>query len=183
MWTLVNHSRCSSTKYDDLPDFAELITDEDREQKASFQPPGTFTVVAVPGTFESLADWPRTSCRRAIVAPNSDPNITILASVPDGSENLESVTTRSDLSSPRQQELQFAGSTCRDHASNFTICVPVGMEEWVDRLTVYYRAFLSKRIMPLGKRFYLGPGKGGTGDPLVAHASRFPPVSLKATPP
>lgn len=45
-----------------------------------------------------------------------------------------------------------------------------------ERLMVHYRGFVAKRIMPLGKHFYLDHGPGYE-DPIVAEARSFPPVS------
>lgn len=42
---------------DKLPPFVELETDEQREQKASFHKPGTFTVIANQQSFERLSEY------------------------------------------------------------------------------------------------------------------------------
>jgi len=42
---------------DDLAPFATLLTDEDRERKAEASPPGTFTVIVNPDSFQHLAEY------------------------------------------------------------------------------------------------------------------------------
>ncbi|KAJ8069658.1 hypothetical protein OCU04_000090 [Sclerotinia nivalis] len=45
------------TGVDTLPPFAELLTDKQREQKASYHQPGTFNVIANPETFQRLPEY------------------------------------------------------------------------------------------------------------------------------
>ncbi|KAK5110806.1 hypothetical protein LTR62_005517 [Meristemomyces frigidus] len=42
---------------DDLPAFAALTSDEDRERKAETRPPGTFSVITVPESFSNLPEY------------------------------------------------------------------------------------------------------------------------------
>ena len=43
---------------------------------------------------------------------------------------------------------------------------------------VHYRGFVAKRLMPMGKHFYLDYGAGHE-DPIVAEARSFPPVRTR----
>ncbi|SMQ52596.1 unnamed protein product [Zymoseptoria tritici ST99CH_3D7] len=56
----------ASRRPDDLPEFAALTTNEDRERKAETRRPGTFSVVATP---ESFYDLPEYAC----VSPSNRP--------------------------------------------------------------------------------------------------------------
>ncbi|KAK3641316.1 hypothetical protein LTR56_011344 [Elasticomyces elasticus] len=47
----------SNRPWDDLPAFAALTSDEDRERKAETQRPGTFAVVATPDSFSNLPEY------------------------------------------------------------------------------------------------------------------------------
>ncbi|KAL1302235.1 hypothetical protein AAFC00_002660 [Neodothiora populina] len=50
-----------------------------------------------------------------------------------------------------------------------------GINERNERLMVHYRGFIAKRIMPLGKHFYLDHG-AGQEDPIVLEARTFLPL-------
>ncbi|KAK4553012.1 hypothetical protein LTR86_009936 [Recurvomyces mirabilis] len=50
-------------RWDDLPAFTTLTTDEDRERKAETQKPGTFSVITTPESFSSLPEYAATSLR------------------------------------------------------------------------------------------------------------------------
>ena len=45
------------SRYDDLPEFTSLLTDEERERKAETRRPGTFSVVVTPESFFDLPEY------------------------------------------------------------------------------------------------------------------------------
>ena len=47
----------SSTGQDDLPPFAQLVNDEDRERKAGCSSPGTYHVIVNPDSFQHLPEY------------------------------------------------------------------------------------------------------------------------------
>ncbi|KAF7878849.1 hypothetical protein EAF04_000052 [Stromatinia cepivora] len=56
-YSLASAQSNKKTEDDTLPPFAELLTDKQREQKASYHQPGTFNVIANPETFQRLPEY------------------------------------------------------------------------------------------------------------------------------
>lgn len=162
--------------------------------------PGTYNVIVNPGSFASLPEYGSTGIRPRRTSSNSahsslesnspssdsgrarrtfnDPNIVVLSRFEDVSMTMGSLqgfspNRRTSLPenmhrleitvSPRGSSLpssrgEFGGHSARD-----------------ERLLVHYKGFIAKRIMPLGKYFYLETSSGRE-DPIVAEARNFPPV-------
>ena len=196
-----------SPTHDDLPSFADLTNDEDRERKAETQAPGTYNVVVNPQSFAGLAEYGSATPRRTqsvhshrsgpsatdspsassdasrehgCIAAGDDQNTVVLTRFEDAPLSMPTLSTyppgrrtslpetmhRLDITvSPRGTSLP---------SSRGEALGPGGRNE---RLMVHYRGFIAKRIMPLGKHFYLDYGAGHE-DPIVAEARTFPPVRL-----
>lgn len=60
----------SSRRWDDLPAFATLTNDEERERKAETQRPGTFSVVATPESFSGLPEYSAAASSQAAPSPS-----------------------------------------------------------------------------------------------------------------
>lgn len=192
--------------YDDLPSFADLTNDEDRERKAESKAPGTYNVIVNPQSFASLPEYgacpatrPRTYSLQSIPsgptylnspsasseasrggggAITDDPNTVVLSRFEDVALSMPTLSTfppdrRTSLPDTMQRlEITVSprGSSLPSSRGDGT--GPAGRNE---RLMVHYRGFIAKRIMPLGKHFYLDHGTGHE-DPIVAEARTFPPV-------
>lgn len=184
--------------YDDLPDFADLTNDEDRERKAESKAPGTYNVIVNPQSFASLPEYGASNMTRSRAhsirsiksepftsrSPTSDfitdtalmdPNTVVLSRFED------SLVTMSGLSALGDDRRTSLPSTMQQMVITVS---PRGSSlpslrggSWTgEMLMVHYRGFVAKRIMPMGKQFYLDYGRGYE-DPIVAEAMTFPPVS------
>lgn len=198
--------RSQTPAYDDLPSFAELTNDEDRERKAESKAPGTFNVIVNPESFVGLPEYglsadarsPKPSSRSgrnsidsrsSTEMPRSrpraagqDPNVVVLAKFEDSSLSLPSLATfpvdRMTSLPDNLHRLDISGSL---QASSLTPgrrndSVTQGVRD--ERLMVHYRGFISKRIFPLAKDIMFD--RLLQEDPIVAEAREFPPVSYDA---
>ncbi|KAK3647070.1 hypothetical protein LTR56_008238 [Elasticomyces elasticus] len=193
----------SSTRpWDDLPAFAALTSDEERERKAETQRPGTFAVVATPDSFSNLPEYAsaaQSSARRPSVqstqsslgSPAStsarlqhqpDPNTVVLDRFEETSPpTTASLPTRGGPSKPDIPE----------GMRNLSIATPLQVTSSIpaastynripnsdDHLTAHFRQSIVRRLtQPLMQgqaRHGLVPG--ATEDVFELEATRYRPL-------
>jgi hypothetical protein len=202
-----NSRRSQSPAYDDLPLFAELTNDEDREKKAEGQVPGTFNVVVNPESFAGLPEYgplpgprPRKSSlqtrrnswnsqastevsrTRLNVNPAiGDPNIVVLAKFEDAPLSLPSLMSfpvdRRTSLPENLHSLSLSGGLRGSSLPSGRRNDSVTQGLRDERLMVHYRGFISKRIFPIGKGLLVD--RPMQDDPIVSEARDFPPVSCE----
>jgi hypothetical protein len=200
-----DNRRSQSPAYDDLPLFAELTNDEDREKKAEGQVPGTFNVVVNPESFAGLPEYgplpgprPRKSslqtrrnswdsqtstgvprARSNVNLANRDPNIVVLAKFEDAPLSLPSLSSfpvdRRTSLPENLYSLNLSGGSRGSSLPSGRRNDSVTQGLRDERLMVHYRGFISKRVFPIGKGLLVD--RPMQDDPIVAEARDFPPVS------
>lgn len=184
----------SSHEHDDLPDFASLTTDEDRERKAITQRPGTFAVVATPESFYDLPEYaavspaphrrtsgastrgghasPRLSLNRSRTLP--DPNTVLLerfeepSSLPVGTFTISSGSRRGSFPENLEQ-LSITTPTNVPTAS----APPTPGRSPDDHLLLHFRQYIAPRLIQPQPDL---SSPGATQDVLGAEAIRFTPL-------
>ncbi|KAI4844621.1 hypothetical protein E4T44_06088, partial [Aureobasidium sp. EXF-8845] len=196
--------RSQSPAYDDLPLFAELTNDEDREKKAEGQVPGTFNVVVNPESFAGLPEYgplpgqrPRKSSlqtrrnswdsqtstgvprtRSNVNLANRDPNIVVLAKFEDAPLSLPSLSSfpvdRRTSLPENLYSLNLSGGLRGSSLPSGRRNDSLTQGLRDERLMVHYRGFISKRVFPIGKGLLVD--RPMQDDPIVAEARDFPPL-------
>lgn len=187
-------------EHDDLPDFASLTTDEDRERKAITQRPGTFAVVATPESFYDLPEYamlapsghrhssesssrgrhgsPRThlGLTRSRTVPDPDPNTVLLdrfeepSSLPVGSLTISSSGNRRG-SFP--EDLEQLSITTASYTSRTTSAPPTPARRLDEHLLLHFRQYISPRLM---QPQHDTTSSDSTQDVLGMEAVRFAPL-------
>lgn len=187
---------------DELPSFAALTTDEDRERKAERAVPGTFGVVVTPESFADLPEYAvatSTNARRGSVQTQlstpgspkpdpyrvfsrSDPNVVVLQRFEDASptsSNSFPVFPSSNQSSLPEDMQRLELST--SPASVYAVA-PQRSPDFIrspdERLIRHYRQTVSKVLYCHTKPSPEPDGSIVDRDVFDEEASRFPPVSL-----
>ncbi|KAH0445659.1 hypothetical protein KCU90_g241, partial [Aureobasidium melanogenum] len=201
--TALNSRRSLSPAYDNLPSFADLTNDEDRERKAESQVPGTFNVVVNPESFAGLPEYgpiPGSRARgsslqsgrnswdsqmstevlrtRPKLNPTTgDPNVVVLAKFEDAPLSLPSLASfpigRRTSLPENLHTLNISGGSRGSSTPSGRRNDSVAQGLRDERLMVHYRGFISKRIFPIGKNLLVD--RPMQDDPIVAEARDFPP--------
>ncbi|KAK1085588.1 hypothetical protein LTR33_002011 [Friedmanniomyces endolithicus] len=190
--------------WDNLPAFASLTSDEERERKAQTQRPGTFAVVATPDSFSSLPEYASAmlaggrrpsvqSTQGSVSSPTSssgwqstrpDPNTVVLERFEDGAP----LTTtsypvivppqRSDVNVPdAMRNLSIRTSPQAASLPN-TTATYTRIPSSDDHLTAHFRQNIVRRLIqpqvPGQSQHRLVPGS--TRDIFELEAARFRPL-------
>lgn len=182
---------------DDLPDFASLTTDEERERKAVTQRPGTFAVVATPESFYDLPEYAAvapashrrtsgTSFRGGHGSPMSnltrsrtlpDPNTVVLDRFEDSLTSPVGTFTISTSTGSRRgsfpENLEQLSITTPPYASSTASAPPTPVRRPDEHLLVHFRQYIAPRLIQ-PQQGLLSPGS--TQDVLGMEAVRFPPL-------
>lgn len=184
---------------DSLPPFSALTNDEEREAKARSRDPGTYLVVANPGSFASLPEYAESSPSSSFQSTGpfpghenniesmsshtdnqEDPNVIILRTFEDPSRR-PSIATISSSKSP-SPKATFSSSSCTPQlqtALPYRASHPQPGRAALDQETVgggeahllqYYRTNISPHIINVS-------AADGRMDVFEEEARRFPPVS------
>jgi hypothetical protein len=188
----------SSSSSRNLPAFATLTNDEDRERKAETNLPGTYSVVVTPKSFADLPEYVvssgdsstrgQTSARRnARTASGSsnrtspDPNVVVL-------DRFEDLSPSTSLASPLIPQFRQVGlpetlqhmslsmppsSTTPSQASTPVAFIPAAE----GRLVSHFRRYIVTRLVPKDIEDNYGVGSVPIRDIFENEATRFSPVS------
>ncbi|KAK3116576.1 hypothetical protein LTR53_002944 [Teratosphaeriaceae sp. CCFEE 6253] len=192
----------SAKRWDDLPAFASLTSDEERERKAEIHRPGTFSVVTTPGSFSSLPEYASSippsgrrpsvqssqgsvgspaSCSGRSKAP-SDPYVVVL-------DRFEEASTPTSTSYPIS--VPPRGPSMPDAMRNLTITAapPVPRATFMpdpytriqssdDHLTAHFRRSILRRLTQpvLEEPMQHGLVPRSTRDVFELEATRFRPL-------
>lgn len=173
--------RTSPVGPDDLPPFASLTTDEDRERKAESRSPGTYNLVVNPESFLHLPEYSEEErlARRASIANSlasereceadarsEDPNVVILRRFEDASRRSQ----RKDSPSPSTQTMPFRPTT--QNPSSIQQAAEGGPDS---NLLIYFRKHIWRQLAQIESAV---PGQSQSGVEILEDAARyFPPVS------
>lgn len=186
-----------------LPAFATLTNDEDRERKAETTLPGTYSVVVTPKSFADLPEYAiasgsstargQTSARQQARTGSgssnrarSDPNVIVL----DRFEDLSPTTSvTSPLVPPTRQgnlpetlqhmslSVPSVSSTSSQASTPVTYYPPAE-----GRLVSHFRRYIVTRLVPRNIEENHGVGSAPIRDIFEDEATRFPPVSSISVP-
>lgn len=177
--------------HDDLPEFASLTTDEDRERKAITQRPGTFAVVATPESFYDLPEYaavspsshrrtsgsstrgghgsPMTNLTRSRTLP--DPNTVLLerfeepSSLPVGTFTISAGSRRGSF----PENLEQLSITTPPTAP----APPTPGQSPDDQLLIHFRRYIAPRLLQPQQDL---SSPGAAQDVLGREAVRFAPL-------
>jgi hypothetical protein len=177
-----------------LPAFATLTNDEDRERKAGTTLPGTYSVVVTPESFAELPEYAIGSGERSPTGTRhiarsgsnssnrtrSDPNVVVL-------DRFEDLSPSTSLTSPlapqiRQvglpETLQHMSLTVPPHSSTSSqASTPVTYISAAEsRLVSHFRRYIVTRLVPKNIEDNYGIGSPPIRDIFENEAARFPPV-------
>lgn len=194
--------RSQSPNQDELPSFAELTNDEDRERRAETRAPGTYNVIVNPESFARLPEYGipgtnhprRTSAQSAQSSfdsrstsseairdrrPADDPDIVVLSKFEDAPLPTPSFSAfESDRRTSLPENLQRLEITVSPRSSSLPSSRgDLGGENGMgdERLLVHYLSFIAKRLLPFGRDLYLEASLGQE-DPIIAESRTFPPL-------
>jgi hypothetical protein len=194
--TVKPESPMSSDSGRNLPAFATLTNDEDRERKAETTLPGTYSVVVTPKSFADLPEYAiagessargqtggRQQTRTGSGSSNrtrSDPNVIVL----DRFEDLSPTTSlTSPLANParhgnlpetlQHMTLSVPSISSASSQSNSPITYHSPAE---GRLVSHFRRYVVTRLVPKNIEDNYGVGSAPIRDMFEDEATRFPPV-------
>lgn len=184
------------TSYDDLPAFATLTNDEDRERKAETTLPGTYSVVVTPKSFADLPEYAstanaQTARRQTSDRPRastvsstgsskksrSDPNVVVLDRFEESSPSMSLQLPGRQSSLPETMQhmsLSITPSSTTSSQPNTPITHVTAAES---RLILHFRQYIVARLVPedinpVGSN--LTPGS--MRDIFEVEAAKFQPV-------
>ena len=183
----------SSDSGRNLPAFATLTNDEDRERKAETTLPGTYSVVVTPRSFADLPEYAiagegstprgqtggRQQGRTGSGSDNgrSDPNVIVL-------DRFEELSPTTSVTSPTRQgtlpetlqhmtlSVPSVSATSSQSSSPLTYFSPAE-----GRLVSHFRRYIVTRLVPKNIKDNYGVGSAPLSDIFEDEATRFPPVS------
>lgn len=184
-------------EHDDLPEFAYLKTDEDRERKAITQRPGTFSVVATPESFYDLPEYasaarsdhrrsssnstrggrgsPRMDLMRSRIL--SDPNTILLDQFEEPSPLPFGSMTMSSASGSRRNSIpEIPGQTAIttvSYAPSTPYSPPAPARLPDELLLAHFHQSIGPRLI---QPQHHGSSPGSTQDVLGMEAVRFAPL-------
>jgi hypothetical protein len=195
--TVKFESPVSSDSGRNLPAFATLTNDEDRERKAETTLPGTYSVVVTPRSFADLPEYAiaaesssargQTSARQQRRAGSgssnrtrSDPNVVVL----DRFEDLSPTTSLTSPSIPsiRQSNLpdtlqHMSLSIPSTSSASSQSSTPITHFPAAEgRLVAHFRRYIVTRLVPKNIEDIYGVGSVPMRDIFEDEATRFPPV-------
>jgi len=189
---------------DNLPAFATLTNDEDRERKAENNMPGTYSVIVTPRSFADLPEYAASSgiptstsnqqsTRRETrtlsnpissrTSAQSDPNVVVL----DRFEDLSTTTSPSSSIFPpsgqgglpdSMQHMSLSILPAMPAPSRST--TPTTRTAAESRLVLHFRSYIIDRLVPTSIKDSRNgsPRSSPIGDIFETEANKFPPVSL-----
>lgn len=195
--TVKSESPMSSDSGRNLPAFATLTNDEDRERKAETTLPGTYSVVVTPKSFADLPEYAiaagnsttrgQTSARQqarkgsgSSSRTRSDPNVIVL-------DRFEDLSPTTSLTSPlvppiRQANLpetlqHMSLSVPPASSTSSQSSTPVTYFSAAEgRLVSHFRRYIVTRLVPKHIEENYGVGSIPIRDVFEDEATRFPPV-------
>jgi hypothetical protein len=200
--TVKPESPINSDSGRNLPAFATLTNDEDRERKAETNLPGTYSVVVTPKSFADLPEYAitgessargQTSARQQARTGSgssnrtrSDPNVIVL----DRFEDLSPTTSlTSPLANPsrhgnlpetlQHMSLSVPSVSSTSSQSNSPVTYHSPAEA---RLVSHFRRYIVTRLVPKNIEDNYGVGSAPIRDIFEDEATRFPPVRSILTP-
>jgi len=194
--TVKTESPLSSDNGRNLPAFATLTNDEDRERKAETTLPGTYSVVVTPKSFADLPEYAvasdsstrgqtgaRLHTRTGSGASNrtrSDPNVIVL-------DRFEDLSPTTSLTSPlatstrqanlpdtlRHMSLSIPSASSTSSQSSTPVTNFPAAE---GRLVAHFRRYIVTLLVPKHIEDIYGVGSVPMRDIFEDEATRFPPV-------
>ena len=195
--------KSESGREDNLPAFATLTNDEDRERKAETTTPGTYSVIVTPRSFADLPEYAASSGSlistrnqpserheaRTLSSPTSsrkstpsDPNVVVL----DRFEDMPTTTSPSSSMFPpsgqgglpdSMQHMSLGIPPTLPAPSRST--TPTMRTAAESRLVLHFRSYIIDRLVPTSiKDNRNGSSRSSPiGDIFETEAKKFPPVS------
>lgn len=167
---------------DDLPPFASLTTDEDRERKAESRTPGTYNLVVNPESFQHLPEYSedgdKTSPRRGSVSSGGreeeanaeDANVVILRRFEDASRRVAQ-RKESPADSPRVSS--FSQLEINEPDTAQPSMQRTAQREQESKLLSYFRKHIWRQLAQVESAT-----QTQSGVEILENAARhFPPVS------
>jgi hypothetical protein len=178
-----------------LPAFATLTNDEDRERKAGTNLPGTYSVVVTPESFAELPEYAIGSGERSPTSAQhiarsgsnsssrtrSDPNVVVL----DRFEDLSPSTSLTSPMAPQSRQvglpetLQHMSLSMPPPSASLQVSTPIAyMSAAESRLVSHFRRYIVTRLVPKNIEDNYGIGSPPIRDIFENEAAKFPPVSI-----